>query len=175
MDWFKDLLEFLWAVINNWAGYATGGLVVALLWLWSTLRQVPISRKIGIVIAVVFLFVAFFNAWREKHHLALAAQAQLEELTKPKLTAEYGSALATSEANSADSLMTLSGVIKNQGAPTILDNWAVDLELPNRTIHATILFTPPPSQTLTMADENGNPMFTLSGSQYWLRTTRSAP
>lgn len=65
MEWLKQVAEFLWAVINNWAGYTTGGLIVALLWLWSTLRQVPISRKVGIAVAILFLFFAAFNAWRK--------------------------------------------------------------------------------------------------------------
>jgi hypothetical protein len=63
----EDFLRFLWAVANNWAGYTTGGLVVALLWLWSTLKQVPISRKTSIAVAVMFLIFAFFNAWRGQY------------------------------------------------------------------------------------------------------------
>jgi hypothetical protein len=73
--WFSDLLHFLLAVINSWAGYATGGVVVALLWLWSTISQIPMSRKAGIVLALFFLFMAFFNAWRKQYRekLTLAA------------------------------------------------------------------------------------------------------
>src|SRR6266496_4592186 len=85
MEWISELGAFLWAVINNWAGYTTGGVVVALLWLWSTLKQIPISRKFGIGIALIFLFFAIFNAWRERNHAALDAERKLEELTIPKL------------------------------------------------------------------------------------------
>jgi hypothetical protein len=66
MDYINDIGRFLWAVINNWAGYTTGGVLVALLWLWTTFRQIPLSRKIGIGVAVIFLFFAVFNAWRDQ-------------------------------------------------------------------------------------------------------------
>ena len=77
MMFVRELGEFLWAVINNWAGYATGGLIVALVWLWSTVKQGPVSRKFGIGLAILFLFFAVFNAWRDKQHELLALQERL--------------------------------------------------------------------------------------------------
>ena len=65
--WLSDLFQFLRAVLNSWAGYTTGGIVVALAWLWSTISQIPLSRKAGIVLALFFLFMAFFNAWRKQY------------------------------------------------------------------------------------------------------------
>src|SRR5436309_8565325 len=69
--WFSDLFRFLWAVINSWAGYATGGVVVALAGLWSTIFQVSLSRRVAIALALFFLFMAFFNAWRKQYHKKL--------------------------------------------------------------------------------------------------------
>src|SRR5205809_5832120 len=75
--WFSDLFRFLWAVLNNWAGYTTGGLVVALTSLWSTLfPRFPISRKIGIALALLFLFMAFFNAWRKQYRRRLELESE---------------------------------------------------------------------------------------------------
>ncbi|HEY2496356.1 MAG TPA: hypothetical protein VGK24_04745 [Candidatus Angelobacter sp.] len=70
--WFSDLYQFLWAVLNSWAGYTTGGIVVALAWLWSTISQTAMSRKPGIILALFFLFMAFFNAWRKQYREKLA-------------------------------------------------------------------------------------------------------
>jgi hypothetical protein len=39
MDILKEIGIYLLAVIDNWAGYCTGGVIVALLWFWSTLKQ----------------------------------------------------------------------------------------------------------------------------------------
>jgi hypothetical protein len=131
-SFFKELGEFLWAVITNWAGYTTGGLIVALLWLWSTLRQVPISRKVGMAVSVGFLFIAFFTAWQEQHQLLADANAKLDALTQPQLNGD-GLVLASSSIgrNGEDTLVLVSGVITNKGAPTMLQNWRVEMELPD--------------------------------------------
>src|SRR5947209_179329 len=76
-SWFSDFFQFLWAVFNGWAGYATGGAIVALAWLWSTLfPKFPLSRRIGIALALFFLFMAFFNAWRKEHHRRLELERE---------------------------------------------------------------------------------------------------
>lgn len=76
-DWLRDLLEFFWAVLNSWAGYATGGITVALVWLWSTVFSIPISRHAGIGLAIFFLVMAFFNAWRKQFRLRLQLQKNI--------------------------------------------------------------------------------------------------
>lgn len=76
-EWFGDLLEFFWAVINSWAGYATGGIIVALVWLWSTVFSIPVSRRTGIGLAVFFLVMAFFNAWRKQFRQRLDLQKDI--------------------------------------------------------------------------------------------------
>lgn len=71
MLYMQEMWIFIWSVVNSWAGYATGGVLVASFWLLQLLRKddLPraISRKIGIGLAIVFLFFAFFNAWREQY------------------------------------------------------------------------------------------------------------
>jgi hypothetical protein len=81
MLFFRELGVFLWAVLTNWAGYATGGVVVGLAWLWSTLSQVPLSRKFGILLAAVFLFLAVFNAWRDQRERVTSKEAEIARLT----------------------------------------------------------------------------------------------
>jgi|GEM_PF-5473190 len=134
-DYIGEIGKFLWAVINNWAGYTTGGLVVALLWLWSTLRQIQISRKIGIAVALVFLFFAIFNAWREKHHQVLQLQQELEVRSKPKLSIEV--AQMVSGVTDDDNTQVFMEVdVRNAGAPSVayafslsVDNGAAGVKL----------------------------------------------
>jgi hypothetical protein len=76
-EWLRDLLEFCWTVLNSWAGYTTGGIIVALVWLWSTISTTPPSRPAGIGLAIFFLIMAFFNAWRKLFHRLLVLQAEI--------------------------------------------------------------------------------------------------
>jgi hypothetical protein len=65
--YLQDFLTFLWAVITNWAGYATGGVIVALVALYTLVKEVPIPKKVGIAIALFFLLLAIFTAWRNEY------------------------------------------------------------------------------------------------------------
>ncbi len=77
MDWFSDIGRFLWAVVNNWAGYSTGGIIVAVVALWHLMKDRPVRRKVGIGLAIVFLFLSFFKAWQDQYHRANDLQASL--------------------------------------------------------------------------------------------------
>lgn len=77
MAFASDLIAFLWAVLNNWAGYVTGGIIVALAWFWSTWFNQPVSRRVGLAIALMFLLLAIFNAWREERAAKVLLQTQL--------------------------------------------------------------------------------------------------
>ncbi len=72
--WLSDLFEFIWAVLHEWAVYATGGVIVAVLWLVSTLVEIHVSKKANVGIALVFLFLAFFNAWRKQYRHGLTLE-----------------------------------------------------------------------------------------------------
>ena len=65
----SDIFQFIWAVINNWAGYATGGLLVALVWVWSVWKDKPTPRAVLLALAGLFLFFAFFKAWDDQRLL----------------------------------------------------------------------------------------------------------
>jgi hypothetical protein len=122
-----ELADFLWAVINDWAGYATGGVIVGLVGLWSMLKGIPPSRKFGVTLALTFLFFAFFNAWRERSKAVQDAQQEaqglqkkLDDLTKPDLSGTIPVILAApNPQNNKDSILTLQVNIENKGAPSI--------------------------------------------------------
>lgn len=80
MEWLHDLLLYGEAVINNWAGYATGGILVALMWLRSVWRpEWKLSRRLGLSLASAFLFFASFQAWRDQYQRGARLQAQIEK------------------------------------------------------------------------------------------------
>lgn len=82
MELLRDIGVFLWAVINSWAGYCTGGAIVALLWLWSTMKQQTIPRQLGILLAALFLAVAIFNAWRDQKQKADLGSREIAKLER---------------------------------------------------------------------------------------------
>jgi hypothetical protein len=63
----SDISTFIWAVLDNWAGYSTGGLIIAALALWFIWRDKPMPRKFALWLALLFLLMAFFKSWRDEH------------------------------------------------------------------------------------------------------------
>jgi hypothetical protein len=62
-----DIITFLWDVANNWAGYSTGGLLVATLALWYSWRDKVMPRKIALVLAGGFLIIAIYKTWHDQY------------------------------------------------------------------------------------------------------------
>jgi hypothetical protein len=124
MDFVREFFIFAWAVINNWAGYCTGGVVVALLWFWSTLKQQPIPKKLGLIVAAVFFALAIFSAWREQYHRAQEAEAR-----GPRLVGEIqGTLVGISEGQVG---MIMVATISNlpTGDPSIVKMYSLTITL----------------------------------------------
>jgi hypothetical protein len=160
MDYLKELGEFSWAVINNWAGYATGGLVVALIWLWSTLKQIPISRKLGITLALIFLFFAFFNAWHNQYsrsHPGFVLQIQQNGI---------GTNLA------GGTIVFIQAVIFNRGAPSIAHDWMLYVTpIGEKEINAKLLLVTKENPIVFQDQKNGSWTFNSEDTLYYKTTT----
>jgi hypothetical protein len=87
----RELCLFLHDVVCSWAGYSTGGVVLALVGLWLMWRGKHMSRKWYFLLSGAFLFTAFFVAWQTRYE---AAQRGIKELTdrRPHLYGVEGSA-----------------------------------------------------------------------------------
>lgn len=67
MEYLRDLLAFASTVLHKWVFLVTGSIFAAAFTVWTTHKQKPIPRRIGAIVAVVLLFLAFFNTWRQEH------------------------------------------------------------------------------------------------------------
>jgi hypothetical protein len=74
-DWIIQLKHYSWEVINTWAGYLTGGLVMAAVWLQAQIKpgwQLP--RKYALPLAAFFFYLAGFEAWKSQYQRVLATE-----------------------------------------------------------------------------------------------------
>ena len=66
------------------------------------------------------------------------------------------------DANPTDAIVTLSGTIKDKGAPTILDHWQAYITLNDgRRVDGNILFLPQPGETVSMYDNADHKLVVL--------------
>ncbi len=131
------------------------------LWLWSTIKQTPISRRAGIGLAVLFLCLAVFNAWREEYHRRKGLEAM-------SLVGQFaGLAVAPAEAEQQSSLVTVMGVISNPTGPsTIVTSFALTAILANGQSLEAIPVALSPGDTVLGFDQNKSGMV-LKQSDYW--------
>lgn len=108
---------------------------MALLWVWTTLRQIPISKRFGAALTVFFLLLAFYNAWRQQKHEAEAARASLEERYRPKLDCRFEQwFLSEMKDHPNRTLVTIQLTLKNSGAPSLVESWGLDIRMPDGKI-----------------------------------------
>src|SRR5471030_1329766 len=73
MESHQYIWEFLWAVVNNWAGYATGGIVTAVVWFWLGWREKAMTRKFLKWLSICFFVMACYKAWEDQYEKAAEA------------------------------------------------------------------------------------------------------
>src|SRR5580704_2947860 len=60
-------------IFDNWAGFATGGTITAIVWLWLGWRQTTMTRKLLGYLSICFLLMAIYKAWNEQYEAAALA------------------------------------------------------------------------------------------------------
>jgi|GEM_PF-3922330 len=121
------LWRFIWAVATNWAGYSTGGLIIAVVWLWSVWKDKPAPRYSLLILAGVFLFFVFFKAWNDERFVGDELRERMAELTDSKFELSVLSAFVGDE-DANHSHIYLVANLKNLGAPSAVDalSWTLD-------------------------------------------------
>jgi hypothetical protein len=80
MQIYRDIWEFFWSVANNWAGYFTGGLIIALVSFYYAWRNQTMARKIILIFSIIFFLMACFKAWKDEKE---KADSVLQEEKRP--------------------------------------------------------------------------------------------
>jgi hypothetical protein len=126
----NDIRNFFWAVINNWAGYITGGLIIAAVTVWFGLKGKTMPRKTLIVLLVLFGLMACFKAWEEQN----LARRGLEN--NVRLSGSIKRVVFGVPTNDPDATMFtfVVEVVNGSERPTIADKWRATVRLPNESI-----------------------------------------
>jgi hypothetical protein len=157
---FSDFFLFIYTILSYWQAYATGGLITMAVGLFERLSNHQLTKRAYVGLFVItFLFASFFLAWRDEHNNYLRTSEELQKIKSPILTGEImtsaviaptvgGSLTETEKITDNDTVLMLVVRIKNQGAPTILDNWRLTVTYPGMAPKEAILLTPPPGTML---------------------------
>ena len=114
--------------------------------------------------------------WVSEHQQTLDLQGKLDALTTPALTADFGELFRPASTHPSDVMVTVSGVVKNQGAPTIIDHWGFYVVLNNgKKIVGTLGGVPKPQDIISQYDDHNKLIATFFGYRYWLYTVSSSP
>lgn len=178
MGLLRDIGRFVWAVLSTWQAYMTGGIIIAILGIYERVTQKTISLRVFIVGVLAFLLVAFFMAWRTEYHKASNAEVDLDTLRNantPRLVAEYDNVyIAPAGPGDQDCLITITGRIKNSGAPSITQDWFEELNVDGVVTRGTIVRYRP-GQTITIMGTDKEPIETLDSSRLWPHTSYDDP
>lgn len=130
MALFLEIWQFVVAVMSYLTAYITGGIVMAVLFLYE--RFVNREVSLGFIYwgLVTFLLVSFFMAWRDEHHDLLAIQKKLQS---PEFRFNIAS-IGTGPLNDGVGIH-IGGLISNPlGPPSAAIDWKMILEFPDGRI-----------------------------------------
>lgn len=154
MELIREFLSFAWSVFYNWAGFATGGVIVALVWFWSVLKKKPPSQKFGLFLAALFLLFAFFTACREQYRNSIAKQQQIDALTvtdfHPRIEAAWLTKNAVPGIKREGTYVICRVTTENRGAPSAIAKTEATFALPSgQVIRPVFPFPPTNKRALT--------------------------
>jgi hypothetical protein len=143
MDIIKNFLQFMWDVLNNWAGYVTGGLIIAVITAWLIWKDKTMPRNVGIIFMIGFLLLAFFKAWSDQKTLAIQLKnglAEEKERNKPhpEFVLEVPQVMICRDENAKKTFALTLLYIKNLGTPSVAFNWRLSIKLSSESILTTI-------------------------------------
>jgi hypothetical protein len=126
MDLLRDFWEWVLAVLENWHGYVSGGVLAFGLEISDRLWDWKPSKKIFIGILASGLLWSIFSAWREqylKNELALTMEINYVGGADP-IPGNPGSPVL------------IWATVANRGAPTVADSWELKIIAPDGRTNA---------------------------------------
>jgi hypothetical protein len=79
----EDIIDFLWAIISQWAVLLTGGIIIAALGAYERFQGRNVSLRTYLILANVFLLASCFWAWRDQHNRTIETTKRLGILERP--------------------------------------------------------------------------------------------
>ena len=130
---------------------------MALIWVWTTMKNVSLPKWLGVGLTIIFLFFAFFNAWREQYlktHPGLRIEIQ-----------ELG--LAPDQDNPETTKVFAIVSIANLGSPSIADSFQLSMKMPDSSNEITVQpYMFDPNKPITLSDSNGSVEYSGSDALY---------
>jgi len=179
---FTDFGLFLAAVAQQYVALAAGcAVTVAIDLVAKHWLKRPLSYREDVAILCGFLFLACFLAWQSEETSVTQVQSKLNDandkflaLTSPNLHGSVDSVLvAPAGEKEENSIVTVSGILKNTGAPSIADSWQMTIKLPNGQSFTGVRYFVP--QSIALHSEKGGPTIHLSTETIWPRVSSIIP
>ncbi len=132
---------YIKAIASDTVSLLSGiGSVILLLLDATYFRKKPTPRWIVLILALVCLVFASYRVWSAEHVAKIELEGRLKSLTVPQLVGSFGSMDGQpAEGRSKGVVITGNFDIKNLGAPSIADGFALTLVTPSREILGTNL------------------------------------
>jgi hypothetical protein len=141
-DLFGNLLLWLSLLLSRWQNWASGGgaggAALLILYLYERITGRTMPKLWYALIFVMFLILgASFMVWRDEHHKAVDLAIQLEkekDYSKPKLSGKIERYWITRAGNNNESsIITMTVIIKNNGAPSIVSDFELMVQIGDKT------------------------------------------
>lgn len=125
------------------------------------------------------IFITFIIAsvwfWISEHQQRLNLQKKLDTLTLPNLHGNFKMMVAQSSPNQATMEVIIQGGILNTGAPSIVNNWHLYLDLGYGEVQGEIPIPPEPTGNLTVHGYQYEAPIIFQGADYWPRRAEAIP
>jgi hypothetical protein len=163
-----DFSGFVAAIISHWVSLMSGIASVVLTILGFVRRWDTFPRRVIWITALACFLIAAIKVWTTEHQDRIKAEAELEELTKPKLSGVIeGRVFGVAEAKNNQSIVTLNPLITNTGAPSVALDFNVQIELfDGRKPNVMVIPPPRPDQYFTLVAEHKVGSVSFLGSDF---------
>src|SRR5262249_55725771 len=144
----RDIPDFTVAIVLCWAGYLTGGVLMALAWLWEHKHVKNLSWKVCKIGVGGFLLTSFFWVWHETKQQLVTEKAK----NVPDLTVDiYEAGLSPWYEDSSYVGAYFQGAVRDLGAQSVVD-WKMELDVDGKSHQGLVTIF---NTTFTLADTHG--------------------